>query len=114
MYSQFCEKYRHWARITKATMRIQHKPGDAIQVDWAGITIPLYDKYTGDITVAYRFVAVLPCSCKAYVEPCENMKSECWISCHAHVYSYFGGVTAYSSRTERGFRLKLNIRFRRN
>ena len=24
MYTQFCEKYRQWARITKATMRIQH------------------------------------------------------------------------------------------
>ena len=27
MYTQFCEKYRQWARITKATLRIQHKPG---------------------------------------------------------------------------------------
>ena len=32
MYTQFCEKYRRWARVTKATMRITHKPGDAIQV----------------------------------------------------------------------------------
>ncbi len=93
MYSQFCDKYRHWARLTKATMRIQHKPGDAMQVDWAGTTIPLHDKYTGDISDVYLFVAVLPCSCKAYVEPCENMKSECWLTCHANAYSYFGGVT---------------------
>ena len=35
-YTQFCEKYRRWARVTKATMRITHKPGDAMQVDWAG------------------------------------------------------------------------------
>ena len=35
MSTQFGDKYRKWARITKATMRIQHKPGDAIQVDWA-------------------------------------------------------------------------------
>lgn len=33
MYSQFCDKYRHWARLTKATMRINHKPGDVMQVD---------------------------------------------------------------------------------
>ena len=33
MYTQFCEKYRRWARVTKATMRITHKPGDAVQVD---------------------------------------------------------------------------------
>jgi transposase len=36
-YTQFCEKYRQWARVTKATMRIQHKTGDAMEVDWAGI-----------------------------------------------------------------------------
>ena len=53
MYSQFCDKYRHWARITKATMRIKHKPGDVIQVDWAGNTIPIYDPVTGDIAEAY-------------------------------------------------------------
>ena len=93
MYSQFCDKYRHWARLTKATMRIQHKPGDAMQVDWAGNTIKLYDRYTAETTDVYLFVAVLPCSCKVYVEACENMKSECWLSCHSHAYSYFGGVT---------------------
>ena len=41
MFTQFGEKYRKWARVTKATMRIQHKPGDAIEVDWAGDTIPI-------------------------------------------------------------------------
>ena len=47
MSTQFGDKYRKWARITKATMRIQHKPGDAIQVDWAGDTVPVYDSVTG-------------------------------------------------------------------
>ena len=93
MYSQFCDKYRHWAKITKATMRIHHKPGDTMQVDWAGNTIPLYDRYTGEIRDVYLFVAVLPCSCKAYAEACESMSSEYWINCHAHAYTYFGGVT---------------------
>lgn len=93
MYSQFCDKYRHWARLTKATMRIQHKPGDALQVDWAGNTLQLHDRYTSDTTDVYLFVAVLPCSCKAYVEACVNMKSESWLNCHAHTYTYLGGVT---------------------
>jgi len=92
MYSQFCDKYRHWARITKATMRIRHKPGDVMQVDWAGNTIPIQDPFTGDITEAYLFVAVLPCSCYVYAEACEDMTSGKWLSCHAHAYSYFGGV----------------------
>lgn len=93
MYTQFCDKYRHWARLTRATMRIQHKPGEAMQVDWAGNTIPLHDRYTGEETDVYLFVAVLPCSYIVYAEACENMRSECWLNCHAHAYSYFGGVT---------------------
>ena len=31
MFTQFGEKYRKWACVTKATMRIQHKPGDATE-----------------------------------------------------------------------------------
>ena len=33
-YSQFCDIYRAWAKKSKATMRIHHKPGDAMEVDW--------------------------------------------------------------------------------
>ncbi len=93
MYTQFCEKYRQWARITKATMRIQHKPGDAMQVDWAGNTLDIHDPVTGEVSKAYLFVAVLPCSCYAYVEICGDMAQESWLKCHVHAYSYFGGVT---------------------
>ena len=93
MYTQFCEKYRQWARLTKATMRVQHKPGESMQVDWAGNTIPVYDPVTGDESKSYLFVAVLPCSCYAYVEACPDMQTESWLLCHAHAYRYFGGVT---------------------
>ena len=93
MYTQFCEKYRQWARITKATMRIQHKPGDAMQVDWAGNTLDIHDPVTGEVSKAYLFVAVLPCSCYAYAELCGDMAQESWLKCHVHAYSWFGGVT---------------------
>ena len=76
MSTQFGDKYRKWARMTKATMRITHKPGDAMEVDWAGDTIPVFDSVTGEMYVAYLFVAVLPCSCYVYAEACEDMKQE--------------------------------------
>jgi transposase len=91
MYTQFCEKYRRWARVTKATMRITHKPGDAMQVDWAGDPLFITDSVTGELTPAYIFVAVLPCSWYTYAEACDDMKQENWLLCHA--YAYFGGVT---------------------
>lgn len=39
------------------------------------------------------FAAVLPCSCYAYVEACDDMKTTNWLLCHVHAYEYFGGVT---------------------
>lgn len=90
--TQFGEKYRKWARVTKATMRIQHKPGDAMEVDWAGDTIPVFDPVTGEESAAYLFIAVLPCSCFIYAEACSDMKTENWLLCHVHAYRYFGGV----------------------
>ena len=93
MYSQFCDKYRHWAHLTKATMRINHKPGDVMQVDWAGTTIKYQDSMIDEEYEAYIFAAVLPCSCYAYVEACDDMKATNWLLCHVHAYNYFGGVT---------------------
>lgn len=93
MSTQFGDKYRRWARVTKATMRVTHKPGDTMQVDWAGGTIPYYDSITGEEYKAYLFVAALPCSGYLYVEACTDMKQENWLICHVHAYEYFGGVT---------------------
>ena len=93
MSTQFCDKYRKWARLTKATMRITHKPGSAIMLDWAGNTFEIHDPVTGEVGEAYLFVAVLPCSWYAYVEPCLDMKSETWINCHVNMFNYFEGVS---------------------
>lgn len=93
MSTQFNENYRKWARVTRATMRIQHKPGDVMEVDWAGATIAIHDPVTGTVAPAYLFVAVLPCSCYVYAEICRDMKEEAFIRCHVHAYSYFGGTT---------------------
>ena len=92
MYTQFCEKYRRWARVTKATMRITHKPVDAMQVDWAGDPLYITDPVTGEENPAFIFVAVLRCSWKTYAEPRSDMKSENCLLCHVHTYHYYGGV----------------------
>ncbi|WP_457942556.1 IS21 family transposase [Caproiciproducens sp. LBM24188] len=92
-YTQFCDSYRKWAKITKATMRIKRKPGDTMEVDWAGNILTIYDSITGEEIPAYLFVAVLPCSCYAYAEAFLNHGTESWIKAHIHAYQYFDGVT---------------------
>ena len=93
MPTQFGDKYRAWARVTKATMRIHHKPGDAMEVDWAGQTLPIYDSVTGEEFPAHLFIAVLPCSGYTCAEATSDTKLENWLNCHIHAYEYFGGVT---------------------
>lgn len=104
MYTQYCEKYRQWARVTKAPMRIHHKPRDTMEVDWAGATLDIHGPVTGEVSKAYLFGAVLPCSCFTYAEACDDMKLESWINCHVHAYNYFGDVTRLkdNSRAEGG------------
>ena len=98
MYSYFCEKYGRWANVTKATMRIQHKPGDTMEVDWAGAALDIHNSVTGEVSKAYLFVAVLPCSCFTYAEVCDDMKLENWISCHIHTYNYFSAAGTRQSQ----------------
>lgn len=79
MYTLYFEKCPQWARATKAAMRIQQKPGDTMEVDWAGATLEIHDPVTGEVSKAYLFEAVLPCSCFTYAEACDDMKLENWI-----------------------------------
>lgn len=92
MYTQFCLHYREYAQQTKATMHLDHKPGEQMEVDWAGDAAKVTDPETGSQTQAYLFIAVLSCSGYAYVEAFGDQGQESWITGHVHAYRYFGGA----------------------
>ena len=50
-------------------MHVRHKPGDRIEVDWAGDTACIKDNITGEPIPVYIFVAALSCSGYAYASP---------------------------------------------
>lgn len=87
MYSQFCKLYQDYVDQNHLTMHIRHKPGDKLMVDWAGTSLPLYNKVTGQSCKVYLFVATLPFSMYCYAEACRTMKEEDWI--HAHINTRF-------------------------
>ena len=93
MYTQFCFHYREHVLKTKATMHIHRKPGEQMEVDWAGQTAEIISTDTSEILPAYIFVAVLSCSQYAYVEAFMAQDLECWVAAHVHAFSFFGGVT---------------------
>ena len=92
-YRQFCRSYREFAMKSKATLRIKRKPGEILEVDWAGQTASIVDHLTGQRIPAYIFVATLPCSQYSYVEACLSMDTTSWIYAHIHALEFFGGVT---------------------
>ncbi|MGM0122792.1 hypothetical protein IGI37_002893 [Enterococcus sp. AZ194] len=92
-YRTYCQYYTEYARKYKATMRIKRKPGEIMEVDWAGATLKLVDRDTGNQVKAYLFVATLPCTQYTYCEATLSMKQDDWINVHIRAYNYFGGVT---------------------
>lgn len=91
--TQFNKYYADYVHKTKATMHLNHKPGETMQVDWAGDAMGIVDTDTGELIPAYLFVSVLPYSGYAYAEAFLDEKQEAWINAHVNAYRYFGGVT---------------------
>ena len=91
--TQFKKYYRDYTAKINATMHLNHKPGEILQVDWAGDTASVIDTDTGEVIPAYVFVATLPYSGYAHVEAFFSMDQECWTTAHVNAYKHFGGVT---------------------
>ena len=90
--TQFKKYYRDYAVKTNATMHLNHKPGEILQVDWAGQTAEVINTDTGEAITAYIFVSSLPYSGYAYVEAFFSMEQENWIAAHVNAFKYFGGI----------------------
>lgn len=52
--TQFKKHYRDYAVKNNATMHLNHKPGEIMQVDWAGDTATVIDTDTGEAIPAYH------------------------------------------------------------
>ena len=92
MYSQFCYHIQQDEQKRRATMHINRKPGEQVEVDWAGAPATIIDPDTGEILKAYIFVGVMTYSQYAFVEAFLDMKQKSWITAHVHMYEFFGGV----------------------
>ena len=91
--TQFNKYYADYLAKANATMHLNHKPGEIMQVDWAGDTASVIDTDTGEVIPAYVFVATIPYSGYSYVEAFFSMNQEAWTTAHVNAFKYFGGVT---------------------
>lgn len=93
-YSQFAQRYRQWRETLDVTMRQTHTPGEKLFVDYAGQTVPVVDKETGECHPAQIFVAVLGASHYTYCEATWSQSTDDWIASHVRAFDFLQGCPA--------------------
>ncbi|MBT6231110.1 MAG: IS21 family transposase [Candidatus Scalindua sp.] len=91
-YTQFLEHYHRKYSKLKGSMKLNHKAGHEMMIDFAGKHLHVVDKESGELIPTEVFVAILPFSQYTYVESCMSQKREDLISCTANALSFYGGV----------------------
>jgi transposase len=90
-YDRFCRIYQKYVLQSGVTSRVGHKAAQTVEVDWSGPTMQLEDPVTGKTQTVYLFVACLPFSRYAFVEPTLDMQQHTWLAAHVAMYEFFGG-----------------------
>lgn len=92
-FSQFAYHYRKYVKKVDITMRQKYRAGCILQVDFAGQTIPFFDKETKKEVPVQIFIAVMGCSNYTFAYAVKTQSIEDWIDCHNKAFWFFGGVT---------------------
>jgi len=91
-YSWFCHQYAEWLGKIDVVMRQEHRAGEKLFVDYAGQTMDIIDRATGEIKTAQIFVAVLGASNYTYAEATWSQGLSDWTGSHVRALNFFGGV----------------------
>ena len=91
-YSQFCNLFDAYLKVSGAKMRLIHEPGRRMFVDWAGDVMHVTDAVLGIDLKVYVFVATLPFSSYLFAEGFFDMKQPSWNEAHIHAFEFFGGA----------------------
>ncbi|QAU24552.1 IS21 family transposase [Dyella sp. M7H15-1] len=90
-YSAFCDRYSEWSHATaELVMRLEHRAGEKCFVDYAGQTVEIINRHTGELHAAQIFVAALGCSNYIYAEATLTQNLSDWIGSHARALTFFG------------------------
>ncbi|HWA73966.1 MAG TPA: IS21 family transposase [Polyangiaceae bacterium] len=81
-------------RPIAATMRLEHKPGEQVQIDYCD-GIGIIDRVTGEVRKTHLFCAVLPFSSYTFGEFTSSQNLASFIESHERMWAFFGGVTLY-------------------
>ena len=90
-YSQFSENYRQFAKRLKRSMRLVHRAGEKMFIDYAGPTIAL-TLHGVEVGRANIFVATMAASGYSFCLATPRQTAADWLHGSACALSFFGGV----------------------
>jgi len=73
-------------------MRFEHRAGEKLIVDYAGQSVEVIDRHTGELRCAQVFVAVLGCSNYTFAEATFTQSLSDWLGSHVGALQFFGGI----------------------
>ena len=92
--TQFAVYFNRWTKRinAKATMHMSHKAGDKMYVDYAGKTLEIIDRESGEVIDVEFFVAILGASQLTYAEASMSQKKEDFVESVENALLFFGGA----------------------
>jgi transposase len=92
--SQFRIHFKNWSKRVNPVMHMTHKAGDKMYVDYAGKTLSICDKLSGEIKEIQFFVAILGASQYTYCEASMSQKKEDFVESVENAIRFFEGTPA--------------------
>lgn len=91
--TQYCELYRDYRKSLKHWLRQEHRAGERLFLDYSGMTLPIWDKTTGEVSFqAQIFVGCMGASNYTYAEATRSQKVAEWVGAHVRCFRFLGGV----------------------
>ncbi len=91
-YSRFCRKLKEYRTINEATIRIEHKAGYRMMVDFAGSKAQWVDVRTGEVHLCEVLVTTLPFSSFTHVYAVSSQKQSDFVIVINEALKYIGGT----------------------
>jgi transposase len=92
-YTHFCNLFKAWQRRIHVPMRINHKAGEKLFLDFSGLKLEIIDKITGEAIEADILVATLAASGYTYAKATRDQTTRSLIADTINALEYFDGVT---------------------
>ena len=91
-YSQFNRYYAKYLKKLNPSMRQVHYSGDKLFIDYSGVTMPITNQVTGEVSKAQIFVSVMAASGLTFVHATTTQSTQDFISSHIQAFNFYGGV----------------------